>query len=454
MEKSEYLTVSLLTQYLQRKFDYDPYLQKVYLVGEISNYRMRPNSHQYFTLKDDGAEISAIMYQSSFNKLKFKPEEGMKVFAVGRIGMYPKRGSYQIYVESMEPDGVGALFLAYEQLKKKLAAEGYFDRFKKPIPKFPKQIAVVTSQSGAVIRDIITTAHRRYPQAQIVLFPAVVQGDNAKFSLVDALTQIQRIEDQFDVLIIGRGGGSFEDLYPFNEEMVVKKIAEMNIPVISSVGHETDVTISDLVADVRAATPTAAAEFATPDLQAELINLRKLQNSLFANIKKEIKQNRLGLELVNSHIIMKQPNRLFEQRIQYLDQVKQQFNHVVANYFGQKRQSLVLVQNKLDGHSTQQKISDLRLKNHYLSQTMFARIKAVVTAKRHDQVVVIRQLDELSPLKILSRGYVFTTDEDDRVVTKARDLKVHQQLNLHFTDGQVLTKVDKIMEANRDWKES
>lgn len=454
MEKSEYLTVSLLTQYLQRKFDYDPYLQKVYLVGEISNYRMRPNSHQYFTLKDDGAEISAIMYQSSFNKLKFKPEEGMKVFAVGRIGMYPKRGSYQIYVESMEPDGVGALFLAYEQLKKKLAAEGYFDRFKKPIPKFPKQIAVVTSQSGAVIRDIITTAHRRYPQAQIVLFPAVVQGDNAKFSLVDALTQIQRIEDQFDVLIIGRGGGSFEDLYPFNEEMVVKKIAGMNIPVISSVGHETDVTISDLVADVRAATPTAAAEFATPDLQAELINLRKLQNSLFANIKKEIKQNRLGLELVNSHIIMKQPNRLFEQRIQYLDQVKQQFNHVVANYFGQKRQSLVLVQNKLDGHSTQQKISDLRLKNHYLSQTMFARIKAVVTAKRHDQVVVIRQLDELSPLKILSRGYVFTTDEDDRVVTKARDLKVHQQLNLHFTDGQVLTKVDKIMEANRDWKES
>lgn len=454
MEKSEYLTVSLLTQYLQRKFDYDPYLQKVYLVGEISNYLMRPNSHQYFTLKDDGAEISAIMYQSSFNKLKFKPEEGMKVFAVGRIGMYPKRGSYQIYVESMEPDGVGALFLAYEQLKKKLAAEGYFDRFKKPIPKFPKQIAVVTSQSGAVIRDIITTAHRRYPQAQIVLFPAVVQGDNAKFSLVDALTQIQRIEDQFDVLIIGRGGGSFEDLYPFNEEMVVKKIAEMNIPVISSVGHETDVTISDLVADVRAATPTAAAEFATPDLQAELINLRKLQNSLFANIKKEIKQNRLGLELVNSHIIMKQPNRLFEQRIQYLDQVKQQFNHVVANYFGQKRQSLVLVQNKLDGHSTQQKISDLRLKNHYLSQTMFARIKAVVTAKRHDQVVVIRQLDELSPLKILSRGYVFTTDEDDRVVTKARDLKVHQQLNLHFTDGQVLTKVDKIMEANRDWKES
>ena len=454
MEKSEYLTVSLLTQYLQRKFDYDPYLQKVYLVGEISNYRMRPNSHQYFTLKDDGAEISAIMYQSSFNKLKFKPEEGMKVFAVGRIGMYPKRGSYQIYVESMEPDGVGALFLAYEQLKKKLAAEGYFDRFKKPIPKFPKQIAVVTSQSGAVIRDIITTAHRRYPQAQIVLFPAVVQGDNAKFSLVDALTQIQRIEDQFDVLIIGRGGGSFEDLYPFNEEMVVKKIAEMNIPVISSVGHETDVTISDLVADVRAATPTAAAEFATPDLQAELINLRKLQNSLFANIKKEIKQNRLGLELVNSHIIMKQPNRLFEQRIQYLDQVKQQFNHVVANYFGQKRQSLVLVQNKLDGHSTQQKISDLRLKNHYLSQTMFARIKAVVTAKRHDQVVVIRQLDELSPLKILSRGYVFTTDEDDKVVTKAQDLKVHQQLNLHFTDGQVLTKVDKIMEANRDWKES
>lgn len=454
MEKSEYLTVSLLTQYLQRKFDYDPYLQKVYLVGEISNYRMRPNSHQYFTLKDDGAEISAIMYQSSFNKLKFKPEEGMKVFAVGRIGMYPKRGSYQIYVESMEPDGVGALFLAYEQLKKKLAAEGYFDRFKKPIPKFPKQIAVVTSQSGAVIRDIITTAHRRYPQAQIVLFPAVVQGDNAKFSLVDALTQIQRIEDQFDVLIIGRGGGSFEDLYPFNEEMVVKKIAEMNIPVISSVGHETDVTISDLVADVRAATPTAAAEFATPDLQAELINLRKLQNSLFANIKKEIKQNRLGLELVNSHIIMKQPNRLFEQRIQYLDQVKQQFNHVVANYFGQKRQSLVLVQNKLTGISTQQKISDLRMKNHYLSQTMFARIKAVVTAKRHDQVVVIRQLDELSPLKILSRGYVFTTDEDDRVVTKARDLKVHQQLNLHFTDGQVLTKVDKIMEANRDWKES
>ncbi|MDN6436335.1 exodeoxyribonuclease VII large subunit, partial [Lentilactobacillus parabuchneri] len=250
---NDYLTVSALTKYIKRKFDVDPYLSKVYLTGEISNFRLRPNAHQYFSLKDDNAKISAIMFKSAFNRIKFTPEEGMKVLVVGHISVYEPTGSYQIYVEQMEPDGVGQLYQAYEQLKKKLSSEGLFTLPKKPLVKFPKRIAVVTSPSGAVIRDIITTVRRRYPIAQIVLFPALVQGTEASADIVRQIERVNQIGN-FDTLIVGRGGGSIEDLWPFNEEIVARAIVSSEVPVISSVGHETDTTIADLVADVRAAT--------------------------------------------------------------------------------------------------------------------------------------------------------------------------------------------------------
>ena len=275
MQRENYLTVTALTKYIARKFTYDPYLERVYLVGEISNFRLRER-HQYFSIKDENAKIEAVMFQSNFSRIKFKPEDGMKVLVTGRIEVYEQTGKYQINIETMQPDGVGALYQAYEQLKAKLAQEGVFSRPKRPLVKFPKRIAVITSPSGAVIRDIITTTRRRYPIVQLVLFPAEVQGEYAKDSLVGRLKEVNARGD-FDTIIIGRGGGSIEDLWPFNEEEVARAIAASKIPVISSVGHETDTTLSDLAADVRAATPTAAAELATPVLADEILKLKDYQ---------------------------------------------------------------------------------------------------------------------------------------------------------------------------------
>lgn len=275
----QYLTVTALTKYLKRKFDADPYLGRVYLTGEISNFRFRANAHQYFSLKDDHAKISAIMFKSAFQKLKFQPKEGMKVMVVGRISLYENSGSYQIYIEHMEPDGVGALYQALAELREKLGKEGLFEGPKQQLPRYPKRIAVVTSPSGAVIRDIITTVKRRYPIAQLVLFPTLVQGEQAADDIV---RNIQRADAQgdFDTMIIGRGGGSIEDLWPFNEEKVARAIHAATTPIISSVGHETDVTIADMVADVRAATPTAAAELAVPVLNEELLRISERRSRL------------------------------------------------------------------------------------------------------------------------------------------------------------------------------
>ena len=291
MTNDQYLTVSALTQYIKRKFDVDPYLHRVYVVGEISNFRLRVNGHQYFSIKDEQAKINVIMFKSAFAKVKFQPEEGMRVIVSGRISVYPGNGSYQLYVDSMQPDGVGALYQAYEQLKAKLDKEGLFKAPKQAIPRFPKKIAVVTSRSGAVIRDIITTVKRRYPIVQLVLFPVAVQGNEAAPNIAAQIKFINTLPD-FDTIILGRGGGSIEDLWPFNEEVVARAIFESRIPTISSVGHETDTTIADLVADVRAATPTAAAELATPVLTDVLTDLQKTELRVinaFKNILK-IKQ--------------------------------------------------------------------------------------------------------------------------------------------------------------------
>ena len=265
MEK--YLSVTTLTKYLKMKFDKDPYLERVYLTGQVSNFRKRP-THQYFSLKDDHAVIQATIWSGIYQKLGFDLEEGMKINVIGRVQVYEPSGSYSIIIEKAEPDGVGALAIQFEQLKKKLTEEGLFqERFKQPLPQFAKRIGVVTSRSGAVIRDIITTVSRRFPGVGILLYPTKVQGDGAAEEIARNIARANQRED-LDVLIIGRGGGSIEDLWAFNEEIVVRAIFESRLPIISSVGHETDVTLSDFAADARAATPSQAAEFAVIDVAA------------------------------------------------------------------------------------------------------------------------------------------------------------------------------------------
>lgn len=436
----EFLTVTQLTTYLKRKFDFDPYLQRVYLTGELSNFRLRPNSHQYFSLKDEHAKINAIMFKSAFQKVKFTPEEGMKVQVVGRLGLYEASGSYQIYVERMEPLGVGALYQAYEQLKKKLAAEGLFDVNKRPLSNYPQRIAVVTSRSGAVIRDIVTTSHRRDPKVQLVLFPAVVQGDAAAQSLVDRLHQIYQLGG-FDTIIIGRGGGSIEDLWPFNEEKVARAIVESPVPIISSVGHETDTTIADLVADVRAATPTAAAELATPQLSELLLSIQQQRFRLIHSFQRSLRLWRQRLTQQQQSFLFQHPERLYQGYAQQLDLLQQRFVRAQADYLRTRQQQLQQVQQRLLRQTPVNRVTNLTLQVDNLQQRLLRSFKMSLQQKRQDIQHQVAALDQLSPLKTLARGYTYATDNEAQPLTKRADFEVNQEFQLHLQDGKLLAKV-------------
>ncbi|WP_318530570.1 exodeoxyribonuclease VII large subunit [Apilactobacillus micheneri] len=442
MMSNDYLSVSDLTSYIKKKFDRDPYLGKIYLTGEISNFRLRP-VHQYFSLKDDNAKISAIMFKSAFNKVKFTPEEGMKVLVTGRVSLYEKTGNYQIYIDHMEPDGVGELYQAYEQLKNKLSKEGLFSAPKKNLTKFPKRIAVVTSPSGAVIRDIITTTRRRYPIAQIVLFPAVVQGNEAA---ADITSQIKRVNDMgnFDTLIIGRGGGSIEDLWPFNEEIVARAIFDSNIPIISSVGHETDTTIADLVADVRAATPTAAAELSVPVLTDVLTELQKDELRIFNAFKNILNTLNQRLNKAKESYIFKQPDRLYDSYLQSLDALREKLFNNMNNKFNYVDRKFNQLKNDLKLNSPKQQVESnvqiLKMKQQQLQRN----IDLIIKSKESSLNNIIESLDHLSPLKTMSRGFSYTTDENNNVIKSVDNLNPDSTINLNLIDGSAKATVNSI----------
>lgn len=444
MDRSKYLTVSQLTKYLKLKFDRDPYLQTVYLTGELSNFRLR-SGHQYFSLKDDQAVIDAVMFRSQFSKVKFTPEEGMKLCVTGHVGLYERSGRYQIYIDTMEPDGVGSLYLAFEQLKKKLNAEGLFSRPKKAVPLFPRRIAVVTSLNGAVIRDINTTVRRRYPIAQVVLFPTVVQGEKAA---ADIARQIKRAGERgdFDTLIIGRGGGSIEDLWPFNEEVVARAIADCPLPVISSVGHETDTTIADLVADKRAATPTAAAELATPQrLDNTLMLISDFQQRLYNTMRAQIDFEKKQLAKLTGSYIFQQPTRLYENYAQKVDQLTQQLRQQQERRLTNAANDVAQVYNRLLAYNPQQLVDQERL----TVQQLAARLQTAAQSKTQQTAqqlqALTKQLHSLDPLKIMERGYTYVT-RNGKVVNQAAQLNTGEPLLLHFADGEVTVTITDIKE--------
>ncbi|MBH9989576.1 MULTISPECIES: exodeoxyribonuclease VII large subunit [unclassified Lactobacillus] len=437
MESAKYLTVSDLNYYITQKFKNDPYLHKVFLQGELSNFRYRRNSHQYFSLKDEKSKINVVMFRSYFDKVKFKPEEGMKVYVTGYVSVYGPQGSYQFYAESMEPAGLGALYEQLKQLQRKLANEGLFDqKYKKPLPRFPDYIAVVTSASGAVIHDILVTVNRRFPHAEVDLFPAQVQGDSAADSLVSAMKQIAQFKDKYDVMIIGRGGGSLEDLWPFNEESVVRQVFAMKIPVISSVGHETDTTLCDLVADVRAATPTAAAEYATPNLADELINIRQMQNSLVSSMQNTIRIRRDTLNRINNSVIMREPTRLYDEQAQTLDLLRDNLHNNMVRQLERRRQSYQLEKQRLLAVSPGKKIAALLQQSDFYYQRLVANAKQCLQVKRNALSQTGQQLNDYSPLKTLDRGYAFVTDKQNKTVSSIAQVKIKDEVRLHFKDGQ------------------
>ncbi|MBJ7695369.1 exodeoxyribonuclease VII large subunit [Weissella confusa] len=415
---ADYLTVSALTSYLKRKFTADPYLKEVYVTGEISNYRQRPG-HQYFSLKDDGAVLNATMFKFAFQKLQFKLEPGMKVNAVGHMDLYAPNGSYSLIIDKLEPDGVGALYQAYEQLKAKLAEEGLFNQLQRPIPRFPKKIAVITSPSGAVIRDIMTTVQRRYPIAEIVLYPAVVQGDGAVPSLTAQMTAVAEAGD-YDVLIMGRGGGSIEDLWAFNEEAVARQMLTMPMPIISSVGHETDTTIADFIADQRAATPTAAAELATPVPLADLwLGIQQMQQRLVNQMQRQVVNSQERLQRLQNSYVLTQPARLYEGYLQRLDIAQQRLQQSVVTLVTQRRHQFDLIAPRLTNAMTRQTEN---------AQQRVGRAAA--------------GLQLVSPLAILARGYS-VVEQDGHILNSVADVTLQEDVLIRLSDGEVTATVTK-----------
>ena len=443
----EYVTVSALTKYIKYKFDKDPHLGRVYLTGEISNFRLRP-THQYFSLKDEQAIISATMFQSAFKKIQFRPEEGMKVLVIGKVSVFEKTGQYQINIEHMEPDGVGALFLAYEQLKKKLEEEGLFSLPKKPIPQFPKKIAILTSESGAVIQDIQTTVARRFPIVQLVLYPTVVQGVHAVNSILKNLDLVE--QEDYDVVIIGRGGGSIEDLWAFNEEPVVRRVAQLSIPVISSVGHETDTTLIDFVSDMRAATPTAAAEIATPVLMEIHQQLRNLQTRLEQALSRQLQIKRERMQALANASIFQNPERIYQVYQQRVDQLEMRLTQMMQQTVQQKRQQLVKSQHRLELGSPSRRVQTEKQALQYLAKRLEQAQVQLMKDKKQQFQRAIQQLDLLSPLKIMNRGYGILQQEET-IIKSVDQLEVEQELTIQLVDGTVRSKVTSVEKGNQLW---
>ena len=420
MNAQEALTVSQLNAYIKSLVDRDDFLGSVAVRGELSNYKIYPSGHHYFTLKDAESSLKCVMFRSAAGKLRFRPESGMGVTAWGRISVYPRDGAYQLYCEALMPEGFGDLQMAYEQLKAKLEKEGLFDRsHKKPIPRYPERIAVITSSAGAAVHDIIRVLRRRWPMGKIMLLPVRVQGVEAPGEIAAALRYASE-HKVADVVITGRGGGSIEDLWAFNDERVARAIYDCEIPVISAVGHEPDVTIADFVADLRAATPSNAAELAAPDvtelMQAIDSAMRRLENSM----AKRISGSREALEALSSRRVLQSATGFIEQRRSQVETLRVRLE--AASGFTSKSRS------QLDN----------------LASRLDSALDAAMTRKKNEYLRAAAKLDALSPLKVLSRGYAIAMDEDGRAVKDSSGVRAGDKLTVRLASGALGCRVEDV----------
>ena len=422
----EYIKISDLNNYIKNILDDNIFLNKVYLKGEISNFKNHTRGHLYFTLKDDTSRLSAVMFQSSASRLTFTPEDGMNVLVEGRISAYPAQGSYQIYIEKMEPDGLGALYIEYEKLKKKLALEGLFDAMhKKAIPKFPEKIGVITASTGAAVRDIMSTIRRRYPVCEAILFPCLVQGKDAA---PDIVRQIKRADNfGVDTIIVGRGGGSIEDLWPFNEEIVARAIYNSKIPIISAVGHETDFTIADFVADVRAATPTAGAMLATPVLTDLIKHNDQLKIRLNETILKKIKIFNLELDKFKNSFVLKNPMIMYDNKKQKLIMYSDKLNTIINNIINVNKNKLNILHN-----------------NHIIVNPNFMYNDKIKNLEKMKEKLII-----INPLNTLKRGYSVLY-KDENIINSIKNLKQNDNIKIKLFDGLIEANVNNLEEVNEE----
>ncbi len=421
MNNSNYITVSEVNKYIKDIINNDLLLKKVYLRGEISNFKAHSRGHYYFTLKDENSRIAAVMFAFNNKNLKFVPYDGMKVLVTGKIDVYEASGSYQIYVEDMSPDGIGALYVAFEELKKKLNSEGLFDRSKKKkIPRIPRRIGIVTSPTGAAIKDILTTIKRRYPVCETILFPALVQGEEAAKTIADKIKLANEVKDIYniDTLIVGRGGGTLEDLWPFNEEVVARAIYASSIPVISAVGHEIDITISDYVADLRAPTPTAAGELAVPDINTIITYLDTARTRSYNALNNIISINSKKLDALKNSYILTKPMSMYEIKEQKLDTLLDNLNKSINLVLENSKTKLFTLSNSYI-------LNNPNMLYKYQSQKLN---------------YVISKLEVLNPLNTLSRGYAIMK-KDNRVVSSLNDIEKDDIVTITLKDGNIESKV-------------
>ena len=438
----KYYTITALNRAIKNMFDEKEQLHHIYLKGEISNFKHHTSGHLYFTLKDENSRISAVMFSTAAKNLKFEPEDGMKVLVCGRVTVYEANGGYQIYVEEMSLDGIGNLYLEFERLKAQLEKEGLFKQeFKKTIPKFPKKIGIITAPTGAAIRDILSTIKRRYPICETILFPALVQGVGAKESIVAQLNRAQDFD--LDVIICGRGGGSIEDLWAFNEEIVARAIFASNIPIISAVGHEIDFTIADFVADLRAPTPTGAAEMAVPNL-VDLNNLidqyRIRSDEAINNIL--IINNRKLNELKNS-FILRNPMSLYEIKEQKLDVLFDSLNKIINTKLTEYK---VRLNNIKSSYILKNPLGIYDVKKETIakySDSLKKTIISVINTNSYNYKLLINKLELLNPLNILSKGYSLTT-VDNEVVNDSKQVKIGDSINVRLSKGNIKAEVKEI----------
>ena len=390
------LSITQLNEYICGRMDADPLLNQVAVRGEVSNYKLYPSGHHYFTLKDEAGALKCVMFKGNAIRLRFRPENGMKVIAMGKVSVYPRDGAYQLYCTAMAMDGVGDLYAAFEQLKRKLEAQGLFDpAHKKPLPKYPGTIGIITSSAGAAVHDMLRILRKRYPLSHVHLLPVRVQGAEAPGEIAAAI-RYANYWRLADLLIVGRGGGSMEDLWAFNEEIVAHAIYESEIPVISAVGHEPDVTISDFVADLRAATPSNAAELAVPDQNALLQNLDSMTAAMATGLNRQLKAAQKHLDMLAQSPALKSPD----------------------GYLQQRSSSLELLTNRLIAAQNQN-----------------------LTRKNNQYIAAVSKLDAMSPLKVLSRGYAMTQTEDGTVVRSVSQVEAGERISISLSDGKLSATV-------------
>ncbi|MFB5661998.1 exodeoxyribonuclease VII large subunit [Alteribacillus sp. HJP-4] len=452
IDSGKWWSVSRLTSLIKRTLDLESDLQHVWLRAEISNFKRHSRGHMYFTLKDEKSKISAVMFAGNNRRITFEPENGMKVLIKGNVSVYEPFGQYQLYVNDMEPDGIGQLYIQYEKLKKMLEEEGLFSpERKKSIPSFPTQIAVVTSPTGAAIKDIVSTLKRRFPVASITLFPVLVQGREAPFSITNALKRVDEAGG-FDLVITGRGGGSIEELWAFNEESVARMIAKLTIPVISAVGHETDFTIADFVADLRAATPTAAAELAVPmltELQRQVSQLKtRLYRSLFEKKTREIQR----LDRIRRSYAFRYPAQLLRQKEQDLDGLLERLERSMTGKSVRQMDILKSLEQRLQRRHPEKLLIQSRevlsRKNISLQKSMQRCIDNKSWHFRHN----LQKLQLLNPLEIMERGYSVARNKDGSIVSSVSQVSQEEEFQLQVKDGTINAEVVYVSENKNYFK--